>query len=159
MLRTMGFGLVVMMVIAAIFITSAGNDDSIELVGYGKGSGFGGTDYVASYSEDATAEDAIEATIRQFFEAINEQDQASFDRLLLDDAGDYWRLLFERVKPDGWTLNVSDIGEPLILGKRGVVDVKVNLEYDAGFGGTMEPIAVTMQLLERETGWLVADPV
>lgn len=158
MLRAAGFGLVAIMVLTGILISSAGNKDKVELVGHGNSSGFGGTDYVASFSENTSGPEAVTSTIQAFFAALNAQDAETFNQLLLDDAGDYWRTLFAQMKPDGWTVRIQEVATPLILGKRCVVDVTIAIGSDVSSGGITEPNTLTMQLLRRDAAWLVADP-
>jgi hypothetical protein len=112
MFRLLGIGLAILMVITAIIVQRQVSDDSVVLVGYGEGSGWSGTNYITTKSENARETVAeVELSIREFYDVINAYDR---DRLaeLTANNDNAWQEYLDYAESMDFTFRIDEIGAP-----------------------------------------------
>ena len=145
--------LIVLMALIAVIVQRQVSDDRVVLVGYGNGSGWGGTDYVSASSELARDTDAVELAIMQLYDAINTYDSDLLQNVSSDADGD-WQNLLDDAESTGLTYDIDVVGDPQFNGDTCEVEVTTTTT------STLENIQIststqTIHLIRQNAEWAI----
>ncbi|NQT72191.1 MAG: hypothetical protein HQ553_05395 [Chloroflexi bacterium] len=153
MKRIIVASLVVLLALVAIIVQRQVNDDRIILVGYGKGAGWSGTDYITATAVEARETESVELAIHNLYSSINTYDSDLLSDFSIDINGN-WQSLLNAVESEGATINVDSIGDPSFDGD--ICEIEVTTTKVSPASITKEPVVTkTIQLARKDTNWVV----
>ena len=122
MKRIIASVLIVLVALTAVIIQRQTSDERVVLVGYGKGAGWSGTEYVTAAAEEARDTEAIELTIQQLYNAINTYNSDLLHDVAIDSEGK-WQTVLDDAEYECLHYNVDIIGDPSFEGDTCEVEV------------------------------------
>ena len=153
MKRIIASVLIVLIALVAVIVQRQVSDERVVLVGYGKGAGWSGTEYISASSELARDTKAVELAVHQLYDAINTYDSDLLKDISTDSSGN-WQNIMDDAESTGLTYNIDVVGNPLFDGDTCEVEVTTttNLPSDAIEKSSSTQ---TIRLVRQNTEWAI----
>lgn len=153
MKRIIASALIALLALVAIIVQRQVSDDRVVLVGYGKGAGWSGTDYITATAVEARETESIELAVQQLYNAINTYDSDLLRDLSMDPSGK-WQSLLDDAESAGLTYNVDIVGNPSF--DLNTCEVEVTTTSTSPTETIKESTSTqTIRLVRQNTEWAV----